>query len=167
MGLLPQAQVQIFDLFKVFKALVEYQSGTKIKILKSDNGGEYVNSGFIQYCKYVGIQMQHSIPYTPQKNGVFERKNRALKEMATCMMDSKNFPPNFWAKDINCASYIQNRVPQKKLDGITPFKAWSGHKHDVSHFRIFGSKAWARIPPEKRKTMEPQSQECLFVEGIS
>ena len=95
---------QVFDLFKVFKALVENQSGRKLKILGSDNGGEYVKSDFIQYCEDVGIQMQHSIPYTPQQNGVDERKNRALKEMATCMLDSKTLPPNFWAEDIKYAS---------------------------------------------------------------
>ena len=50
--------------------------------------------------------MQHSIPYTPQKNGVAERKNRSLKEMATCMIEAKTLPPNFWVKAINGASYI-------------------------------------------------------------
>ena len=50
--------------------------------------------------------MHHSIPYTPQQNGVDERNNRALKEMETCMMEAKNFPPNFWAEAINYASYI-------------------------------------------------------------
>ena len=97
---------EVFDLFKVFRALVENQSGRKLKILIYDNGGEYFNYVFIQYCKDVGNRMKHSIPYTPQQNGVAERKNRSLKEMATCMMDSKTLPPKFWAKDINCASYI-------------------------------------------------------------
>ena len=74
------------------------------------------------------------------------------------MMEAKIFPPKFWAKDINCASYIQNRVPHKQLDGMTPFEYWSGNKPDVTHFRIFGSKAWARIPTEKRKALQPQIQ---------
>ena len=103
--------------------------------------------------------MQHYIPYTPQQNGVAERKNRSLKEMATCMMEAKNLPPKFWAKYINNESYIQNRVPHNHLDGITPFKSWSGHKPDVSHFEIFGSKAWARIPTKKRKDLQPEIQE--------
>ena len=81
--------------------------------------------------------MQHSIPYTPQQNGVVERKNRSLKEMTTCMMESNTLPPKFWDEDINCASYIQNRVPHKKLDGITPFEALSGHKPDVNPFQVF------------------------------
>ena len=78
------------------------------------------------------------------------------------MMEAKNFPPKFWAEAINCAAYIHNRVPHKHLDGMTPFEAWSGHKLDVTHFRIFASRAWARIPTEKRKALQPQSQECLF-----
>ena len=102
--------------------------------------------------------MQHCIPYTPQRNGVAKRKSRSLKEMATCMLESKTLPPNFWAKYINCASYIQNRVPHKNLDGFTAFESWSGNKLDVSHFRIFGSRAWARIPLDKRRYLEPQSQ---------
>ena len=55
---------EVFGLFKVFKALVENQSGRKLKVLISDNGGEYVKSDFIQYCVDVGIHMQHYIPYT-------------------------------------------------------------------------------------------------------
>ena len=79
------------------------------------------------------------------------------------MMEAKTFPPKFWDEAVNYASYIQNRVPHNHLDGMTPFKAWSGHKPNVTHFRIFGSKAWARIPIEKRKDFQPQSQEFLFV----
>ena len=83
---------EVFGLFKVFKALVENQPGRKLKVLRYDNGGKYVKFEFIQYFAYVGIYMHHSIPYTPQRNGVAERKNRSLKEMATCMMEAKTFP---------------------------------------------------------------------------
>ena len=104
---------EVFGLFKVFKDLVENQSGRKLKVLISENGGEYVKSDFIQYCADAGIQMQHSIPYTPQQNGVLERKNRSLKEMATCMMEAKTLTPKYWAKATKYAAYIQNRVPHK------------------------------------------------------
>ena len=59
--------------------------------------------------------MQHSVPYTPQQNGVAERKNRALKEMATCMLEDKDLCPNIWDEAINCASYVQNIFPHKSL----------------------------------------------------
>ena len=84
---------EFFYLFKVFKALVENQSGRRLKILRYDNGGKYAKSKLIQYCEYVGIHMHHSIPYTHQQNGVAERNNRSLKEMETCMMEDKAFPP--------------------------------------------------------------------------
>ena len=106
--------------------------------------------------------MQHSIPYTPQQNGVPERKNGSLKDTATCMMEAKTLPPNFWAEDINCASYIHNRVPHKKLYGMTPFESWSGHKPDVTHFNIFGSKAWARIPIERGRICNPKAK-CAYL----
>ena len=79
------------------------------------------------------------------------------------MMEAKTLPPKFWVEAIKYASYIQNRVPNKNLDGMTPFESGSGNKPDMTHFRIFGSKAWARIPTEKRKDLQPQIQECLFV----
>ena len=63
---------------------------------------------------------------TPQQNGVAERKNRSLKEMSTGIMEAKTLPQNFWAEDIKCASYIQNRVPHKQLDGMTPSKLGVG-----------------------------------------
>ena len=154
----------IFGLFKVFKALVENQSGRKLKVLRSDNGGEYVKSEFIQYCVDASIQMQHSISYTPQQNGVAERKNKSLKEMATCIMEAKTLPPKFWAEAINYESDIHNMVPHNNLYGITPFEAWSGHKPDVTHFKFFGSKAWARISTEKEEgfaTPKPRVPICL------
>ena len=59
--------------------------------------------------------------------------------------------------------YIQNRAPHKSLDGKIPYEAWFGHKPNISHFRIFGSRAWARIPSEKRKALQPQIKEWIMV----
>ena len=101
--------------------------------------------------------------YTPQQNGVAERKNRSLKEMATCMLQSKSLPQRLWDEAIKCVAYIQNRVPHKSVKGVTPFEAWTGKKPEVTHFRVFGSRAWAHIPTEKWRALEPQSKECIFV----
>ena len=107
-------------MFLAFKAFVEKQSGHQILKLRSDNGGEYANNKFINFYSEHGIQLQHTIPYTPQKNGVVERKNHTLKEMANCMLQSKGLGLNFWAEAINCANYILNRTPTKVLKNITP-----------------------------------------------
>ena len=86
--------------------------------------------------------MQHTVPYTPQQNGVAERKNCTLKEMANYMLQSKGLSLCFWAKVVKCANYIVNHTPTKALKNITPEEAWSSIKPDVSHFRVFGSEAW-------------------------
>ena len=70
--------------------------------------------------------MEHSVPYTTQKNGVAERKNISLKEMETCLLHAKNIPPSLWEKVVICASYIQNIVPHKSMVGATPFEAQEG-----------------------------------------
>jgi hypothetical protein len=110
---------KVFDKFLAYKALVEKQSGHQIQRLRTDNGGEYVNNNFTNYCTTQGIQMQHTVPYTPQQNGVTERKNHTLKEMANCMIQSKGLSLNYWAEAINCANYIVNCTPTKDLKDIT------------------------------------------------
>jgi transposase InsO family protein len=66
----------VFEYFKEFKNLVEKKTGRYIKILRSDQGGEYTSRDFFKYCKNNGIQQQFTVPHTPQQNGVAERKNR-------------------------------------------------------------------------------------------
>ena len=114
------------------------------------------------------VQMQHFIPYTPQQNGgVAERKNRSLKEMATCMMEAKTLPPKYWAKAINYAAYIQNRVPHKQLDGMTPFEAWSGHKPDVTHFRIFGSRLGLESQQRRGRFCSPKAKSVFLLDTLN
>jgi hypothetical protein len=148
---------EVFQHLKYFKALVETQSGKKIKVLQTDNGGEYVNHEIQNICLEAGIQLQHTVPYTPQQNRVAEWKNRSLKEMASCMLHAKSLPQRLWVEALNCETYIQNISPHRSVKDKTPFEAWSGLKLEVTHFRIFGSRAWARIPSEKRKALDPQS----------
>ena len=131
--------------------------------LRYDNGGEYIKSELLQICAKYGINIQHSIPYSPQQNGVAERKNRALKEMTTCMLEAKDLPTNILAEEMNVAAYIQNRVPNSSMKGKTHFEAYFGHKPDVSNFRVFGSTAWARIPLDKRKSLKQQGIECMLI----
>ena len=97
---------EFFEQLKIWKALVENKSGHKIKILMTNNGKEYANNNLQHLCEESGIQMQHSTPYTPQQNGVAKRKNRSLKEMATCMIEARDLSPKLWNEAINCAAYI-------------------------------------------------------------
>ena len=83
---------EVFKHLKYFKAFVETQSEKKIKVLRTNNGGEYVNHEIQNLCHEAGIQLQHTVPYTSQQNEVFKRKNTSLKEMEYCMLDAKSLP---------------------------------------------------------------------------
>jgi transposase InsO family protein len=146
---------EVFQHLKDFKALVETQSGKKIKVLRTNNDGNYVNNDIHNIFHEVGIQLHHTVPYTPQQNEVAERKNRSLKKMAYCMLHAKSLPQRIWAEALNYEKYIQNKSPHSSVKDKTPYEAWSSLKLVVTHFFIFGSCAWARIPSEKRKALDP------------
>ena len=71
--------VEVFDMFLAYKALVEKHCGHQLPKLRTNNGCEYVNNNITSYCTTQGIQMQQTVPYTPQQNGVVERKNHTLR----------------------------------------------------------------------------------------
>jgi len=99
---------EVFSKFKEFKALIENLSERKIKILRSDNGGEYTSTAFKSHLAKHGIIHQTSCPYTPQQNGVAERKNRHLMEVARSMMFYTNMPKRFGSDAVMTACYLIN-----------------------------------------------------------
>ena len=79
------------------------------------------------------------------------------------MTEARDISLMLWDESISCASHIQNRAFHKSVKGMTPYEAWFGQNPNVSNFRIFGTRAWARIPSEKRKSLQPQIKECIMV----
>ena len=113
---------------------------SKIKWLRSDNGEELTSKEFMDYCSNHGIKRQFSVARTPQQNGVVERKNKTVQEMArTMIMDSKLID-TFWTQTMHTTIHIQNRVILRKNTDKTPYELWKGIPANVKHFRVFGSK---------------------------
>ena len=79
------------------------------------------------------------------------------------MLESKKLAENLWDESMHAVEYIQNRVPHSFLKGKTLFESYFEHKPDVSNLRVFGSTAWAQIPLDKRRALQPQSIVCLFI----
>ncbi|VVA35630.1 PREDICTED: Retrovirus-related Pol poly from transposon [Prunus dulcis] len=152
-----------FNCFRKFKAMTELQSGFKIKCLRSDRGGEFKSSEFDLFCEKEGIQRQFTLAYTPQQNGVVERKNRTVIEMAKSMLHEKKMPYFLWAEAVHTSVYILNRCPTKALNNITPFQAYSGRKPGIAHLKVFGSLCYVHIPVERRHKLEPKSFKGVFV----
>lgn len=154
---------EVFDKFREYKALVENQSGKKIKVFRSDNGTEYVNSQFKDYFRESGIQFHPSAPYTPEQNGVAERLNRTLVEKARCMLSQAGLPARLWAEATNTAVYLKNRSPTKVLNGKTPHEVWSGKIQSLKHLRVFGCKVMLHIPKQKRSKWQSKAREQVFL----
>jgi hypothetical protein len=106
-----KAKSEVFNKFKEFKALVENLFKKKIKILRSDNGGEFTSDEFKAFCKEVRIKRELSTPYNPQQNGVEGRKNQTIMEAVKAMIHDQDLPMHMWAEAARTDVYVQNRSP--------------------------------------------------------
>ena len=157
---------EAFDCFKRFKAMVEKQTGLCVKGLRTDRGGEFCSNEFNNFCSQNGIKRQMTTAYTPQQNGVAERKNRTVMNMVRSLLADKNIPRVFWAEAANWAVYVLNRCPTLAVKEMTPEECWSGIKPSVDHFRVFGCKAHVHVPEERRTKLDNRSTTCVLL-GIS
>ena len=154
---------EVLSKFIEFVTERECQSGQKVKILRSDNGGEYTGQAFREYCSKKGIIQQFTNAHTPQQNGKAERMNRTLVECARTMMAEAQLPKSYWAEAILTATYVKNRTPSKTTDGKTPFERWYGKKPYVGHFRVFGCLAYVHIPKVDRNKFDSKATLCRFI----
>ena len=121
-------KLEVAKVFLKFKRWIENQSSCKIQVIRSDNGTEYTSQRFNSFCEEAGIEHQLTIPYSPQKNGVSERKNRTIMEMTRCLLHEKNLPKELWVEAANTTVFLLNKLPTRALEKNTPFEAWSGIK---------------------------------------
>jgi transposase InsO family protein len=154
---------QVHEKFKEYKTLVEKQTGYDIKILRSDNGGEYISHEWAVYLKGEGILRQLSIPKTPEQNGVAERVNETLLNKVRAMLKQSGLSDRFWGEALKTAVYLKNLSPTKALKGMVPYHAWTGVKPNVEHLKVFGCSAYVHIPRDESKKLKDRSRECVFL----
>ena len=148
--------------FMIYKAEVENQLDLKIKRLRSDRGGEYDSTSLRKFCELNGIVHEVTAPYTPEQNGIAERKNRTLKDMMNAMLISSGMPTNMWGEAILSACYVLNRVPHKKLDK-TPYELWKGFKPNLSHLKVWGCLGKIGVPSFQRSKIGPKTVDAVFI----
>ncbi|GJX08294.1 zinc finger, CCHC-type containing protein [Tanacetum coccineum] len=154
---------QAFDTFKEFKKSVENELRTSLRIFRTDRGGEFTSNEFMQYCKENGIARQLTAPYSPQQNGVVERRNRTIMSTTRCMMKATSMPQNFWAEAVRHAIYILNNVPTKALEDITPYEAIKQRKPNLGNLRIFGCIAYAKVPTQHLTKLDDRSIKMIYL----
>lgn len=158
-----KSKSEVANVFWKYKAWVENQSSCRMQKIRSDNGKEYTNEIFDKFCEEAGIEHQLTTPYTPQQNGVSERKNRSIMEMTRCMLHEKELPKKLWAEATNTAVFLLNRLPTRVLQKKTPFEAWFGYKPDLKNLRTFGCLCFSYVPQVKRDKLDKKAEPGVFI----
>lgn len=157
----------VCQVVKDFCTMVQNQYQTNIQVFRSDNGKEYFNTILDDFFLKNGIVHQSSCPNTPQQNGVAERKNRHLLEVARALLFSSKVPNYLWGEAVLTAAYLINRMPSKVLNFQTPINTFkecfpSTRVSTDLTLKIFGCIAFVHEHKNVGK-LEPRAIKCVFV----
>jgi hypothetical protein len=134
-----------------------------VKKIRSDNGSEFKNFQVEEYLEEEGIKHEFSAPYTPQQNGVVERKNKTLIDMARTMLGEFKTPERFWSEAVNTACHTINRVYLHRLLKKTSYELLTGNKPNVSYFRVFGRKCYILVKKGRNSKFSPKAVEGFLL----
>jgi transposase InsO family protein len=158
-----QEKSQTQEILKKFLRRAQNEFGLRIKKIRSDNGTEFKNSQIEGFLEEEGIKHKFSSPYTPQQNGVVERKNRTLLDMARTMIDEYKTSDRFWVQAINTACYSINRLYLHRILKKTSYELLTSKKPNVSYFRVFGSNCFILIKSGRNSKFAPKAVEGFLL----
>ena len=157
-----KAKSDFFSVFVAFQKLVENQFDVKIKEFQSDGGGEFTSIQMKTHLKNSGIQQRISCPYTPQQNGVAERKHRHIVELGLSMMFHSHVPLHYWVEAFSTATFIINLLPVLQSN-TSPHERLFKQKPVYTMLRAFGSACYPCLRPLGSHKFEPRSLQCVFL----
>ena len=117
--------------------MVEKFSGYKVKVLSTDNGGEYNSREIENYLKKEGIRIEYTVCKTPEQYGGAESMNLTFVETVRAIWFDSKLPDRFWAEVLSTKTYIRNRTLTNAVHKMTPYEEWRGHKPKVKHLRVW------------------------------
>ena len=130
--------------------------------IRSDHRKEFENTIYANFCDEYGTIHEFLAPKTPQQNGVVERKNRALQEMAHMMSNRNKLSERFWAEAINMACYTINRIYLRPSTRMIPYEIWKGKKPNVGYFHVFGNMCYILNDCEHLGKFDSKSDQGVF-----
>jgi hypothetical protein len=148
---------------KKFLKRAQNEFYAKVKKIRSNNGSEFKNTQAENYLDQEGIKHEFSVPYTPQQNGVAERKNMTPIELTRTMLDAYKTSDRFWAEAINTTCHAVNRLYLHRLLKKTPYELLTSNKPNVSYFRVFGSKCYVLLKRSKSSKFAPKVYEDFML----
>lgn len=153
----------VFYVFKDLYALIKNKFGNSVKILRSDNGPEYVNQEFEHFLVSNCIEHQTTCVNTPEQNGVAERKNRHLLEVARSLMFTMNVPKFLWGEAVKTATYLINRMPLRVLDNKTPAELLLNSNDFTVAPKVFGYVCFIHDYRNDVRKLDPRAIKYVFV----
>jgi hypothetical protein len=156
-------KVEAFEKFKIFKALTETQTSKRLKAVISDRGGEFMSRDFKEFYNEHGIKREYTIPRTPQQNGVAERQNRTVQEMARSMMNEKNIGQTYWVESIHTTVHVLKKSHLRPQSDKKPYELWFGRPASIKHFKVFGSKCYIKNNDENLGKYDDRVDEGIFL----
>jgi len=152
-----------FSSFANWFNIIKNQFNTRIIFIRTDNGTEFKNNQFTQFCKKFGIQQQFSVPYHPQQNGRIERFNGTIINSAKTMLNDANLSTQFWEDAVATSTYIYNRLPHRSINNKIPFEILTKKKVNYSNIRVFGCKVFYFIPKIFRTKFQNNASPGIFL----
>ncbi|SGY77719.1 BQ5605_C005g03707 [Microbotryum silenes-dioicae] len=152
----------VFPTFQTWLAKVELETDARLRILRTDNGGEYRSNAFTEFCQSRGIRRQYSIPYTPQQNGRAERVNLSIVEGVLALLADSHLPATFWDEAAAYFVYCKNRCSHSALAKQTPQFVWNGQRTTTTVLHPFGCAAWLTVAPDLRSKLDPKAARVIF-----
>lgn len=134
-------------------------------MIRSDRGGEFTSQQFSSFCEDHGIKRQLTTPYSPQQNGVCERKNRTVLGLVRSVLKRSGMPRTFWPEAAAWCIHVMNRSPTSAVER-TPEELWNGKVPAVHYFRVFGCIAYSLIPEQRRTKLDDKALKCVLL-GVS
>ena len=148
--------------FEIFKASAENQCNQRLLVIQSDNAKEFVGKKWTSFCQNNGIEHIISQPYGPSMNSYVERVIRTIVSHASTMVWAAEVNEDFWALACKASTYLLNRSPHSSID-CTPYESWFGKKPHVGHIRIWGCRAYAAVPKDRRSKFDTKLRDCILV----
>jgi hypothetical protein len=154
---------EALEKFKVSKALTENKTGKRLKVVRSDRGGEFSSGNFKEFCDKHGIKREYTIPRTPQQNEVVERLNRSVQQMARSMINERNIPHTYWVEAIHIVVHILNKAHLRPHSDKTPYELWFGRPAPIKHFKVFESTCYIKNNDENIDKYDDRAYEGIFL----
>lgn len=149
--------------FILFHAYIQTQFNNTMKVLRTDNGGEYINNSLQTYLQSHDIVHQRTCPHTPKQNGVAERKHRHLIETTVALLHQANLPTSYWLEALCTAVFLINKMPTKVLNNQIPHQLLYHSPPDYSTLRVFGCLCFPWLRPYMDHKLQPRSTKCVFL----